>query len=111
MAYTPLGAQPGTAGNDSRHQLVGMQAAFHQCLDFAAGGKSGTTLGCCMPVRHVLDAQALQLDPCARAIASSLARGAIRTGSISPSRCASSAADRLVASQGWTTPREPAATP
>ena len=63
MAYTPLGAQPGTAGNDSRHQLVGVQAAFHQCLDFAAGGESGTTLGCCMTVRHVLDAQALQLEP------------------------------------------------
>ena len=39
---------------------VVLKVGVHDGNDFAAGGKSGTTLGGCMTVRHVLDTQALQ---------------------------------------------------
>ena len=49
----PLGAQPGRARHDRGHQLVRMQAAFHQRVHLAAAGHRRGFLGGGVAVRHV----------------------------------------------------------
>ena len=92
------------AADHGAHQLVGVQAALHQRARPRPAARARRR------ARRPRRCAARPRSPAVerrgrhvRATASRRARGPISTGSMSPAARASSAADRLTASQGWTT--------
>ena len=53
MADAPRRAQAGGRCGHRPHQLVGMQAAFHQHFAFALAHEFDASCGCCIAVRHI----------------------------------------------------------
>ena len=64
MADATCRTQPAFARNNRRHQLICVQAAFHQYFGLAFSDKRDSF--CCrrMAMRHVDDFEIAEIDPC-----------------------------------------------
>ena len=61
MGHAPRGAQ-GRGRHDGGHQLVGVQAAFHDALYLLGGGHLRGARRCSMAVGHGFQGDAIQIE-------------------------------------------------